>query len=50
MRLSPLLLAVAMSACSPAPGKGQEVVLLPFPDDGGAVLWDGWAGAFVRDY
>ncbi len=42
--------ATLLMACSPGPGKGQEVVLLPFPDDGGAVLWDGWAGGFVRDY
>jgi hypothetical protein len=48
-----LLLGGALGACSPSPhsnGQGQEVVLLPFPDDGGTVTWDGWAGAFVRDY
>jgi hypothetical protein len=49
MRLSLLLLAMTLTACpGPAP-QGQEVVLLPYPDDGG-VVWDGWAGAFVRDY
>ena len=31
-------------------GVGTEVVLLPYPADGGAVEWDGWAGAFVNDY
>jgi hypothetical protein len=44
-----LLLGLGMMACSPSP-QGHEVVLLPFPDDAGAVTWDGWAGAFVRDY
>ena len=33
----------------PPPTDADEVVLLPFPD-GGAVTWDDWAGAFVRDY
>jgi hypothetical protein len=23
---------------------------LPYPDDAGAVQWDGWAGTFVVDY
>lgn len=43
-----LIFLVLLAGCSPAP-QGKEVVLLPFPDDGG-VTWDGWAGAFVRDY
>src|SRR5471032_1248787 len=50
MRFSVLLIAIALAACSPGPGKGQEIVLLPFPDDAGEVTWNGWAGAFVRDY
>jgi len=46
-----LALAAALVACGPDdPNKGKEVVLLPFPDDAGEVTWDGWAGAFVRDY
>jgi len=57
MRLSLLVLAMAIPAavgvaCSPAPdpNEGNVVVLLPYPDDAGEVTWDGWAGAFVRDY
>ena len=42
-------LASSVLGCSPDP-KAHEVVLLPFPDDAGQVTWDGWAGAFVRDY
>ncbi len=42
------IFAIAVCACSPPPEK--EVVLLPYPDDAAAVTWDGWAGAFVRDY
>ena len=29
---------------------GGEVVLIPYPPDGGVVEWDGWAGEFVTDY
>jgi hypothetical protein len=54
MRLSLLLVALLIPACSPhsgpTPAPGQVVVLLPYPDDGGAVMWDGWAGTFVLDY
>lgn len=51
MRAAVLALACAIVACGPDdPNKGKEVVLLPFPDDAGEVTWDGWAGAFVRDY
>jgi hypothetical protein len=57
-RVRRLLLMIAygaLAACSPhssADGMdgGTEVVLLPYPPDGSAVTWDGWAGAFVRDY
>jgi hypothetical protein len=48
--LRPVLLLVAMAISGCQTPEGKEVVLLPFPDDGGAVVWDGWAGAFVRDY
>lgn len=41
-------LAPTLMACPSQPH--NEVVLLPFPDDAGEVTWDGWAGAFVRDY
>ncbi len=54
LRLSLLvLIAIAIggaTACGPKYDPSKEVVLLPFPEDGGAVLWDGWAGGFVRDY
>jgi hypothetical protein len=48
-------LALALGACAPhsdagALDGGTVEVLLPYPSDGGAVTWDGWAGAFVRDY
>ncbi len=54
MRALPVFF-VALAACSPhAPSVAQEgggeVVLLPYPTDGGVVEWDGWAGAFVTDY
>ena len=44
-----LIFCALLAGCSPSP-QGKEVVLLPFPDDAGEVTWDGWAGAFVRDY
>jgi hypothetical protein len=51
-----LLIATPLFACSPTDsnhfgdgGVGEEIVLLPFPDDGG-LTWDAWTGAFVRDY
>ncbi len=51
MQVTRLFVAMALlTACSPSSPQGKEVVLLPFPDDAGAVTWDGWAGAFVRDY
>jgi len=43
------VIALACAACGPSP-QDNEVVLLPYPDDAGEVTWDGWAGAFVRDY
>lgn len=54
MKSAGLLVALLLlAACGPAhptpSGEGKEVVLLPFPDDGG-LTWDAWAGAFVRDY
>lgn len=49
-RLAFVLFALAAVACGPSPDQGQEIVLLPFPDDAGEVTWDGWAGGFVRDY
>lgn len=50
-RISFVLAMTFVIACGPSdPNQGQEVVLLPFPDDAGEVTWDGWAGAFVRDY
>jgi hypothetical protein len=48
------LVLLTLAACGPSHPNlsmdgGQEIVLLPFPDDGG-LTWDAWAGAFVRDY
>jgi hypothetical protein len=54
MKHALLLLLMLTVACGPThdtnTGQGQEIVLLPFPDDAGAVTWDAWAGTFVRDY
>lgn len=48
------LALTALTGCPPHapadPGPGAQVVLLPYPADGGAVEWDGWAGTFVTDY
>jgi hypothetical protein len=52
------LAALALAGCGPHPSQdptsspqpGQQVVLLPYPPDGGAVDWDDWAGTFVADY
>lgn len=48
------ILLVVLAACSPHSQDVQdvdaEVVLLPFPPDGGPLAWDGWAGGFVNDY
>jgi len=51
----PWVVFIALAACSPhaqsfVQGDGGEVVLLPYPADGGEVVWDGWAGGFVNDY
>jgi hypothetical protein len=37
---------LVIGGCGP---QGQEVMLLPNPEDGG-LTWDAWTGAFVRDY
>jgi len=51
MRVGTLALVAALVVgCSPAAPPEQEVVLLPYPEDGGSVSWDGWAGTFVLDY
>jgi hypothetical protein len=52
-----VLMLAMLAGCASHPmlspsgsGDGGEIVLLAFPPDGGAVLWDGWAGGFVNDY
>ena len=45
-----LFVALFVCACGPGDDTSKEVVLLPYPDAAGEVTWDGWAGAFVRDY
>jgi hypothetical protein len=48
--LAGLVLTGCSSPHPSSPPPGEEVVLLPYPQDGGTVEWDGWAGTFVQDY